>query len=242
MNAHKNPPVGQLSLALVLEAPSAFENFITERDRAVIAHLKAAAVGQQGGVIWLSGGTGTGKTHLLQAVCREADRHGRRAMYLEVGDPHDPSVLDNLTSVDCLSLDRIDVVAGDAAWEAKLFSVFDHFHAGETVLVVAAKKTPSNSGLRLPDLASRAASGAAYRLHELDDAGQLEALLTHARFRGLELDSAAALYLLSRVRRGMKELCAWLDELDQRSLREQRRLTIPLIREALKELRDESSL
>lgn len=241
MNGHANRPHGQLSLALELEAPAAFDTFVTERDRAVVAHLKAAAAGRQAGIVWLAGGAATGKTHLLQAHCREADRLGRRAMYLALGKGHEPDVLDNLTSVDCLSLDRADAVVGDQAWETALFSVFNHFHMGGGALAIGSRKPPSRLPWGLPDLASRAAGAAVYRLHELDDAERLEALLIHARFRGLELDSAAALYLLSRVRRGMQELCTWLDELDERALREQRRLTIPLIREALKEARGESS-
>ena len=59
------------------------------------------------------------------------------------------------------------------------------------------------------------------------------ALRLHAAARGLELDAAAAEFLLKRVARDMTALTQWLARLDRASLSAQRRLTIPFIREQL---------
>lgn len=226
---------GQLPLALRLSAPAVFETFVTTRDRGVLAHLKAAAAGRERDLIWLAGGAGSGKTHLLQAVCRAADEAGRRAMYLSLADGHDPRLLTGLEQLDVLALDDVDAVAGRRDWEGALFPVLNDFHAGQGVLLLAAERNPAGAGFELPDLASRAAGAVVYRLHELDDVERVEALSIHARFRGLALDDAAAQYLLSRVRRGMPELCDWLDRIDRLSLAVQRRVSVPLIREVLQD-------
>ena len=72
-----------------------------------------------------------------------------------------------------------------------------------------------------------------YRLAPLGDEGRAAALRRHAAARGLELDAAAAEFLLKRVARDMTALTRWLARLDLASLSAQRRLTIPFIREQL---------
>ncbi len=70
-----------------------------------------------------------------------------------------------------------------------------------------------------------------YRVAPLDDEDRAAALRLHAAARGLTLDAAAADFLLKRVARNMPVLTEWLARLDRASLSEQRRLTIPFIRE-----------
>lgn len=226
---------GQLPLALRLRAPAVFETFVSSRDHNLLAHLEAAAAGRERELIWLTGAAGSGKSHLLQAVCRAADDAGKRAMYLDSGKARadGPELLDGLEALDVLAIDDVDTVAGDSGWEAALFPVLNAFHLGSGVLLLAASCHPSRAGFAMPDLASRAAGAVLYRLHGLEDSERLDALLVQARFRGLELEDTAAQYLLRRVRRGMPELCDWLDRIDRASLAAQRRVTVPLIREVL---------
>jgi DnaA-homolog protein len=61
-------------------------------------------------------------------------------------------------------------------------------------------------------------------------------LQLRARHRGLELPDDTARYLLTRSRRDMTSLYALLDRLDRESLRTQRRLTVPFVREVLQNL------
>lgn len=227
----------QLPLALRLRAPAVFDTFVTRRDRNVVLHLEAAASGHEPGLLWLAGSAGTGKSHLLQAACRAADDANRRAMYLSLASDaaQGAGLLERLELLDLLALDDVDAVAGERDWEAALFTVLNAFQSAHGALLLAAERLPARVGFVLPDLASRAAGAVAYQLHALDDHEQLEALQLHARFRGLALDEPAAQYLLSRVRRGMPELCAWLDRIDRLSLAEQRRVSVPLIREVLQE-------
>ena len=72
-----------------------------------------------------------------------------------------------------------------------------------------------------------------YRLASLEDSDRAIALRLHAAARGLELEPAAADFLLKRVARDMPALTQCLVRLDRASLSAQRRLTIPFIREIL---------
>jgi len=228
--------VAQIPLALRLDEHARFATFVEEDNAAAVASVAALAAGRHMGVVWLCGPEGSGKTHLLQAACRRAGEAQLRAMYLPLDDRE--ARADHLMGADrlgVLALDAVDAAAGRADWEARLFSVLEHFHANAGGLLLAARVPPAAVPFALPDLGSRAAGALVYRLRLLGEPGQLEALRRHASERGLELDDAAARFLLNRVRRGMPELCACLDRLDRASLAAQRRLTIPFIRSALAE-------
>ena len=228
--------LAQLALPLRLEEHAAFDTLVDGGNGAAFAHARALATAAAGGdVLWLWGGPGCGKSHVLQAACREADRAGKRAMYLPLGAGPDvgPQLLGGLDALDFLALDGLEDVAGRLEWEAGLFGVLDAFQGRERSLLMAAEKAPAAVGFALPDLASRAAGALVYRLHGLGERDQLRALTLHARRRGIELDEAAGRFLQSRVPRDMPALCAWLRRLDAESLAAKRRITIPFIRESL---------
>jgi DnaA-homolog protein len=225
--------VAQLPLALRLDKNALLETYVAGADSAALAHVTAAAAGGRRDIVWLHGPAGTGKTHLLQAACRDAGDRGRRVMYVALGPQAHPDQLLGFEQLDLLALDDVDAAAGRPDWEARLFTILNHGHMHAGALLLAARVPPAGVAFALPDLASRAAGAVVYRLAELDEAGRVEALLRQARLRGLELDPPTARFLLNRVQRGMPELCAWLDRLDRASLAAKRKLTIPFIRESL---------
>jgi len=226
--------MGQLPLALGLADHARFETFVAGANGAAMRHALALADGAPD-TVWISGPHASGKTHLLQAACRSASLAGRRAMYVALLEEHaaEPEILAGLEGVDLLALDRVDAIARDAAWERQLFVLFNEMAAKRGGLLLAALVPPAAAGFELPDLSSRAAGAVAYRLQPLAHSGRLDALLVHAHARGLDLERGAAEYLLDRVDRDMVALQRWLDKLDRASLAEQRKLTIPFIRELL---------
>jgi DnaA-homolog protein len=229
----REPPVSQLPLALTLPDHARFSTFVPGTNGAALEHARAVAHAA-GETLWLWGVAGSGKTHLLQAACREAADADRRAMYLALDDSAlEPEVLAGLDELDMLALDRADAKAGSPEWERRLFVVVNDFLARRGSLLLAARTAPRTAGFRLPDLASRVAAAVTYRLQPLDDEDRVRALVGHAAARGLELDRAAAEYLLHRVARDMRGLGVWLERLDRASLAERRRVTIPFIRELL---------
>jgi DnaA family protein len=224
--------LAQLPLAVGLADHASFATFAVGANRTAVEHVRSLAAGGAG-TVWLWGGTGAGKSHLLQAACREASAAGRRAMYVALPAPS-PAILADLEHVDLLAIDDVEKVAGDVAWERPLFTILNEYLSGGGALLLAAAAPAAQCGFGLADLESRGAGAVTYRLAPLDDAGRAEALRLHASARGLALDAAAAEFLLKRVARDMTVLIEWLARLDVASLTEQRRVTIPFIRELLK--------
>ena len=224
----------QLPLPLTVGRHYRFENFVPGRNAEAVNRLQSLITERDPAMIWLSGRSGSGKTHLLQAAIASANTE---AIYipLRLADSIGSQVLNGLDALALLALDDIDAVAGDEEWERALFGLFNRVHSAGGKCIFAARNMPTHSGLLLPDLVSRATSAVTYHLASLNDEESLEALQRHARSRGLELPDSAARYLLTRITRDMAAVCRWLDELDAASLAAQRKLTVPFIRDALAE-------
>ncbi|HEX5050064.1 MAG TPA: DnaA regulatory inactivator Hda [Gammaproteobacteria bacterium] len=222
----------QLPLALEIADHARFDTFVVgAANDAAVEHVRAVAAGRAD-LLWLWGAPGSGKTHLLQAACRAAAAAERRAMYVPLAGLQ-PEILSGLDDMDLLALDGLDGVAGAADWERALFVLLNGIAERRGGLLLAARAPAPAAGFRLPDLASRAGGAVAYRLKPLDDDERLLALRGHAAARGLEIERAAAEYLLARVHRDMRDIGVWLERLDRISLAEQRKITIPFIRELL---------
>ncbi len=167
--------MAQLPLALALPAYARFETFVPGASAAAVEHVRAVA--RAGGdTLWLWGVAGCGKTHLLQAACREASEAGRRAMYVSIPSA-EPAFLAGLEDIELLALDDVDGAAGDAEWERALFVVLNEFLQRRGGLVLAARASAAGAGFALHDVASRAA--------EYDQVSTLRrAMQTIARDRG----------------------------------------------------------
>lgn len=228
--------MSQLALPVGLKDSALFETFAAAGNEQVVSALRALSPGHGGAPLWLWGPGGAGKSHLLQAACAHLTEVGGRSIYLADGpdSARHPDLLLGLETVDLVALDDVQQLAGDAAWERRLFNLCNDLAANGGRLILAADATPQAVPFRLPDLKSRLVASLPFQLKPLDEQGRVAALRLHARRRGLDLPDAAAIYLLRRVSRDMTSLCDWLAALDDAALVAQRGLTVPFIRDVLR--------
>ena len=221
----------QLPLAIGLSDSASFENFLAGANLAACHTLE---LGREP-FVYLWGGAGSGKSHLLQAACHAEDSRGGRAVYLPLQEllSHPPQLLDGMEELTLVCIDDLDRVAAQHAWQQAIFHLYNRLHEQGHRLLAAGSAAPAALGLTLADLTSRLGWGPVYHLLELDDAQKAEALRLHARQRGMEMSGEVAGYLLTHGPRDMHRLFALLERLDAQSLVEQRRLTIPFVRRLL---------
>jgi DnaA family protein len=221
----------QLPLQIRFRDGMTYAELVPGRNAEAVACLRDGLAAGQGVYLW--GGSGTGKTHLLQAVCRPAAGRGEPVVYLPLRQRAElaPAMLEGLETLALICIDDIDAIAGDAVWEAALFHLFNRVRERGGRIVIAGAAAPRNLGLSLPDLATRLGWGLVFQLHPLTDEEKAQALRLRARARGMEMPDAVAAYLLQRHARDMAALFALLERLDQASLAAQRRLTVPFVRE-----------
>ncbi len=209
----------QLLLDFTQAPAPTFENFVPGRNAEPLAAARAAAArGVSERVLYLWGETGAGKTHLLRALAaaRAGATFVRGEDYAGAGRGG------------TLVLDDVERLG-----EARQVALFNAFNERAfDLIVVSAHAAPRDVALRR-DLATRLATGLAYRLLPLTDDEKREALSAHAKARGFALSGEVAAYLLTHARRDMPSLIQALDALDRYSLETGRPITVPLLKAAL---------
>ncbi|MEH6564755.1 MAG: DnaA regulatory inactivator Hda [Halopseudomonas sp.] len=225
----------QLPLGIKLRDEATFANYFHGPNQAVVTAVRSFADPQiepQDNCLFLWGAEGSGRSHLLQAACHAMADAGALAMYLPLDELADesPALLEGMESVELLCIDQLDAVVGRPDWEEALFHLYNRLREQGGRLLIAAGAAPRALALGLADLASRLSWGLVFQLQTLDDQGKQEVLKLRAAQRGLQLNDEVARYILSRGARGMVELFAALERLDQASLQAQHRLTIPFVK------------
>jgi DnaA family protein len=188
--------------------------------------------------LYFYGETGVGKSHLLYALCQDFINIGKLPIYLSLRDraQFTPEILQDINQCDLIAIDDIDAICGDLLWEELLLNCFNQTTAAGKKLVISSSMAPHLLTMQLPDLKSRLIGGGlVLPLYPLNDTAKVAALQLRAQFRGLELDTAVANFLIARHDRSITSLFALLDRLDRASLVAQRRLTIPFVKDVLQE-------
>ncbi|MES9881179.1 MAG: DnaA regulatory inactivator Hda [Sedimenticola sp.] len=232
----------QLALGITLREHTSLETYIASGNHQAVNDLSASVLGVGEPFIYLWGGSGIGKSHLLQAACHLADKEQRTSAYIplqQMSEFH-PDILNGLDNLQLICLDDIQRVGGNASWELAIFHLFNRVRDRGASLLVSASQSPSTLPLGLPDLLSRMNWGLCYQLHPLSDAEKKLALTSGAARRGLEMSEETAAYILRHTPRDMESLRNLLDGLDQASLEAQRRLTIPFVRSFISRSNDDT--
>ena len=223
----------QIPLKLTLRDDATFNNFFPGDNDFALSYLQKFVNGQTDPLVYLWGGAGTGRTHLLQACCHSLP--SAAAVFIDLAEPSlEPAILQDLESCSLICLDNIDEVLRRCGWEIALFNLHNQIREEGGKLLVSALPPPTQLFCRLADLSSRLAAGMALGLKPLSDEQKLRALQMRAKHRGLTLSLEAGSFLLNHYPRTMHDLFSALETLDKEALSAKRRLTIPFIKQTLK--------
>ena len=218
----------QLLLQLAPPPAPTLENFVAGGNGAALQALRDIAAGRSAErCVYLWGEPGSGRTHLLRALARAAG--AEHALYL------DAAVGGDIGAYRLIAVDEVQRLG--ASEQIALFDLYNRMRAAGGALIASGDAAPAQLALR-DDLRSRIAAGLAFQLHPLTDAEKAAALRAHARERALELGEDVIAYLLQHAPRDMTSLIGMLDALDRCSLEQKRRLTLPLVRDALEAMKD----
>jgi chromosomal replication initiator protein len=199
-----------------------FENFVTGPCNR-LPHAASVAVAEQPGnaynPLFIHGGVGLGKTHLLQAVCQkllERDSDARILylscdsfinqfiMAVENGDMHQFRY--RYRQVDLLVIDDIHFLAGRDRTQEEFFHTFNTLYQSHKQIILSADCPPSE----IPELEERLVSrfnwGLVARIEKPCYETRMAILQKKARMRGLSLAEDVVCYVAAKVENNTREL------------------------------------
>jgi DnaA family protein len=232
--------VSQLTLSVQLPDDETFASFKSESNQIVVQQLThfldhIGDENKQVHSLFLFGLTDVGKSHLLHASCAYADTLGITSLCLSFSELTQLSVdvLDGLENIDLVCLDDIQLIAGNNIWQQGVFDLYNRMVEQNKCLIITGDQSAAQLNISLPDLVSRLSWGLTEQLKPLSDKEKSFALQYRAQQRGLTMNDDVARFLINRLSRDMTSLISALEQLDLASIREQRRITIPFIKDVL---------
>jgi chromosomal replication initiator protein len=228
-----------------------FENFVTGPCNR-LPHAAAVAVAEQPGraynPLFIHGGVGLGKTHLLQAVCqkvmeRDADA---RILYLscdsfinqfitavETGEMNQFRY--RYRQVEVLVIDDIHFLAGHDRTQEEFFHTFNTLYQQHKQIIISADCAPSE----IPELEERLVSrfnwGLVARIEKPCYETRLAILQKKARLRALTLPEDVLCYIAGKIDSNTRELEGAITKLQGMTLLDGRQIDLELAKAALGE-------
>ena len=226
----------QLPLQFEFQSNQSFNTFYPGSNEEVINHLRHIFINNEQ-LIFIWGEQGTGKTHLLQAVCQESNQQSKSSFYFAFDDNSlpNPEMLNGLESFDIVCFDNIDRIAENSEWEHAFFNFFNSHRDANNKLVLSAHCPPKFLPIELPDLKTRMSWGLTLKLTELTDEQQLNALIYKANDLGFEIPVNVGRFLVSHYARDLPSIWLLLDKINHETLAAKRKLTIPFLKQIMSE-------
>jgi DnaA family protein len=225
----------QLALRFPAHEQCTLTNYVAGANAETVDALARCGGSGSFAALWLVGNEGDGKSHLLQGACHAAAGRGVAAAYLPqtlrgVG----VEVLDGLGELGLVAIDDVAIWLGELRMEEALLALYQQLFGRGATLLLAATRAPAELDWVLPDLASRMRAAQVHRLQPLTDSERAHALKHWAAQRGLEFGDDVLEFVLRRLPRRMDVLRDAFQQLDSGALAQQRRLTVPLVKELLR--------
>ncbi len=136
------------------------ESFIPGQENRLALAACMAVANKPGGIynpLFLYGGTGRGKTHLLQGVGLELLRHhpGKNVVYMTserfmneivdaIGKKHTKSFKEKYRKVDCLIVDDIQFFGNKESTQQEFFHTFNELYDAGKQIVLSSDKAPND--------------------------------------------------------------------------------------------------
>jgi DnaA family protein len=211
----------QLVLNIQPLSTAKLDDIVCGRNAETVAILHEICDGSFVEPVYLWGPTGCGKS-LMISVLSECLAN---APIVEGRWPNWPGTSGPLL------IDDVEKLSADNQIVA--FDRYNRNKAQKHVWVATGSQPPSGLTHLRDDLRTRLGWGLIYQIYPLNDDEKRHALFKRSHQLGFELDPAIADYLLTRYSRDLRQLLSVVDALDRFSLEQQRRVTLPLLRELL---------
>ncbi len=205
-----------------LKSEYTLDNFIigSNNDLAVAAAKSIIDnPGKRFNPFFLYGGSGLGKTHLIQAIGNALIQNNPdfKVLYIPTSEFYNDFIVAVRTGkgaefhkkfqkLDCLILDDFQTIIGKEKSQDEFFSIFNSLYQLNKQIIVASDRLPSQIETLDPRLASRLAQGGAYDLQLPKFEDRCAILRAKADLRGADIEDEAIEYIAENVNTNIREL------------------------------------
>jgi chromosomal replication initiator protein len=184
----------------------------------------AAKPGEKYNPLFLYGGVGLGKTHLMQAVGNEIARNNPNAnvMYINTetftkefvdGMRFKKKTVDKYRHADVLIVDDMQFIAGKEKTQEEFFHTFNVLHQSNKQIIISSDKPPKSIPTLTERLRSRFEWGMAIDIQMPDFETRCAIVETKASLSGVELERDTVEYLANNIKTNIRELEGALNQL-----------------------------
>jgi chromosomal replication initiator protein len=258
VDSHSSAPpphpasVPPASTGVILNPRFTFDTFVVGSSNQ-FAHAAARAVGETPSrsynPLFLYGGVGLGKTHLMHAIAQEVLRRnpGARVLYLSA-----ERFLNELINalrfekmhefkrryreLDVLLMDDVQFIAGKDSTQEEFFHTFNALHDAQKQIVVTSDALPKEIPTLEERLRSRFEWGLIADIQPPDLEMKVAILRKKAAAEKVEIPNDLALYIAGTVKSNIRELEGRLNRVLAFSSLTGRPLSVELARETLKDI------
>jgi len=210
-----------------LNARYNFESFIVGKDNE-LAHAASQAVAANPGnaynPLFIYGGVGLGKTHLLQAVGHEISKRTNKILYItcerftndyihSVKNGKAKEFKDLYRNVDLLLIDDIQFMAGKDGTQEEFFHTFNELHQTNKQIVLTCDRPPKSIPALEKRLLSRFEWGMIVDIAQPDIETRMAILEAKCREKNYSLDPEILYYIANNIQSNIRELEGALNRL-----------------------------
>jgi len=205
-----------------------FDNFIVGSSND-LAYTASQAVAVNPGIkynpLYLYGGVGLGKTHLMQAIGNEVIKHNADAKVLYVSTEtfvtefvefirfKKKSFSTKYRDVDVLIVDDMQFIAGKEKIQEEFFHTFNHLYQNNKQIIISSDKPPKSIPTLTERLRSRFEMGMTIDVQMPDFETRCAILKAKSSMSGVELGQETVEYLANNIKTNVRELEGALNQL-----------------------------
>jgi len=229
-----------------------FDNFVTGKANQ-LARAAAIQVADNPGIsynpLFLYGGVGLGKTHLIHAIGNQLlmDKAGARIRYIhaeqyvsDVVKAYQRKAFDDFKryyhSLDLLLIDDIQFFSGKSRTQEEFFYAFEALVANKAQVIITSDTYPKEISGIDDRLISRFDSGLTVAIEPPELEMRVAILMRKAQSEGVSLNEDVAFFVAKHLRSNVRELEGALRKILAYSKFHGREISIELTKEALKDL------
>jgi chromosomal replication initiator protein len=234
---------------LVLNADYTFDSFVQGPNNR-LAYAAAMAIcekpGQTYNPMFVHGGVGLGKTHLLQAICQRIleSNPGSTILYIscegfitrfleavQVGEMD--RFKHKFRDVDILVVDDIHFLTNRERTQEEFFHTFNDLHQAQKQIILASDRQPAEIPGLEERLVSRFLSGLVAPIDPPDYETRVEIIRNKAQMRGASVPNDVAAFIAARIDSNVRELEGAITRIQVQASVDHQKIDLSLAKAAL---------